>query len=294
MNVLISGASGFVGREVVKQLSNKGYTTLLLTRNSTTWSPEDGVCNLDKLAKAKIDAVIHLSGESVFGFWTKRKKARIHRSRINGTTALVQAVLKLEHKPSVILCASGSGAYGSRGDDVISEQSEFGDMFLSLLAKDISNAVLPAENAGIRVVHLILGTVLGKDGGALKKSLPMFKLGLGAWFGKGTQWWPWISLTDAARATIHCLENTTINGNVHVCTPNPVRNREYSKTLGQAVSRPVFIKTPAFILNTLLSKGFADEILLNSVRLEPEKLKSTNFVWEHPNLRQALDKILHT
>ena len=299
MKVLITGSNGFIGKSLVNILTSKGHEPVPLKRNqrrdqsdTSTWIPEKGICELKGIGH--IDAVVHLAGEPVLGYWTQGKKERILNSRINGTKALIDAILKANLHPDVFLYASGTGAYGNRGDELLTEDKEFGRSFLSDLSTKLETTVSPAENVGIRVVHMMFGTVLGLNGGAFKITARMFKLGLGVGLGNGRQWYPWITIQDATSAILFCLENSALQGRVNVVAPHLVRNFEYTQMLAKAVSRfvPLKVNIPSLLARLIFSKGFADEILLNSARVEPRKLENSEFVWENPELKQAIQSLL--
>ena len=296
MKILISGSTGFVGTALVPYLEAEGHEVIRLVRRRTApegrqvrWNPETGTIYTDGLAG--VDAVVHLAGENIAGGrWTAKRKARIRDSRVKGTRLLSQTLARLDPKPKVLVCPSGAGYYGDRGDEVLREKSGPGSDFLAGIVQDWEAAASPAAKAGIRVVNLRFGLVLGSGGGALAKMLMPFKLGLGGRLGSGKQYVSWISLDDALRAYHHALITEALGGPVNTAAPAPVTNAEFTRTLGRALKRPTLLPLPSFALRVLF--GELADTLLFSTRMESPKLQNSGFQFHHPDLKTAFTAVL--
>lgn len=299
MKVLVSGARGLVGSALVPALEREGHQVLRLVRTAPAgdleigWDPAAGTLDTAALEAARPDAVIHLAGESVStGPWTPELKARIKDSRVRGTALLAEALAELEHPPATFLCASAIGYYGSRGDEVLTEDSRPGIGFLAEVCRAWERASLPASQRGIRVANLRIGIVLAPKGGALEKLLPPFRLGFGGPFGSGKQWMSWIALDDLVGAILHALQCHALQGPVNLVGPSPVQNAEFARTLGKVLSRPAIFPAPAFVLKLMLGSERAEELLLASQRIEPRRLEKTGFRFAYPELEAALRHVL--
>jgi len=207
-------------------------------------------------------------------------------SRVESTRRLANVLAELRNPPKTLLVASAIGIYGDRRDEVLDESSEPGSGFLASLCCEWERAADPARGAGIRVVHLRLGVVLGPEG-ALKQMLPPFRIGLGAQIGDGRQWMSWISVDDAVAAVLFALDRIEISGPVNVTSPNPVTNAEFTRALGRQLGRPAFLSAPAFAMKLIFGQ-MANEALLASIRVQPRKLLEAGFQFSHPKLDQAL------
>jgi uncharacterized protein (TIGR01777 family) len=236
------------------------------------------------------DAVVHLAGESIVGRWTETKKRRIRESRVLGTRNLAEALAKASRRPPVLLCASAVGYYGSRGDEVLREESGSGHDFLSEVCREWEGAAKPATDAGIRTLHTRFGLVLSRQGGALQKMLLPFRLGVGGRVGSGTQWWSWVDLQDVTGAMLHALKSN-LQGPVNFVAPNPVINLEFTNVLGSVLARPTIFPVPAFAARLAFGQ-MADELLLASQRVEPVKLRESGYQFKFLDLRSALEAIL--
>lgn len=296
MKVLISGASGLVGKKLVKTLEDKGWDVARLVRQKETsdneiqWNPEEGQIQVEKLNG--FDAMVHLSGDNLSsGRWTEDKKRKIRDSRIGSTLLLTTALQELEKKPEVFVCASAIGYYGNRGDEIMTESSEPGEDFLSWVCRDWERAVDPATVAGVRAVNLRIGMVLSGKGGALKKMLPGFAAGLAGNLGDGNQYVSWIDINDLVNIISFAIENKEVVGPVNCVAPDPVKNKDFTKTLAKVLSRPAVIHAPAFGLRIAFGE-MADAIILSSTRVMPERLTALGFAFEHPTLEQALRHVL--
>lgn len=296
MKVLISGRGGLVGGSLEPFLTTGGHTTAGLTRSAekpddVAWSPSKGEIDTAKLAEINADAVVHLAGESIVGRWTSSKKERILQSRTEGTTLLCQALADLDHKPKTLVCASAIGIYGDRGDLVLTEESEPGDGFLPDVCREWEAACQPARDAGIRVVNLRIGVVLSPNGGALAKMLLPFKMGAGGKIGSGKQWWSWIALDDVVGLIHHALMNDELTGPVNATAPQPMTNYDFTKTLGKVLGRPTIFPMPGFMAKLALGQ-MADDLLLASARVEPQKAIETHYEFRFPELAGALRHLL--
>jgi hypothetical protein len=246
---------------------------------------------MDPTAVSGFDAVIHLAGESLVGRWTPAKKAGIRQSRIPATTHLAQALARAKQQPGVFISASAIGYYGNRGDEVLNEESTFGTGFAADLVREWEAATASVAAAGIRTVRMRIGIVMSKDGGALKKMLPPFKMGVGGRMGNGRQWMSWIDVQDVVRAIQHILQTESLSGPVNLVAPNPVTNAEFTKTLASVLSRPAIFPMPAFAARLAFGE-MADELLLASQRVEPSKLVSSGYSFRFGDLRSSLEGIL--
>ena len=294
MNVLISGAKGLIGSALITELEAEGHTINRLTRTPRTegdirWDPEAGEIEGDL---AGFDVVVHLAGESIAeGRWTTEKKRRILESRKKGTRLLAEKVARLPEPPSVMVSASAIGYYGDRGNELLTEESEPGAMFLSEVCQEWEAAAEPAQEAGVRVVHPRFGIVLTTEGGALGSTLPIFKLGGGGKIGTGRQYWSWVSLDDVVGAIVHAINTDAVGGPVNIVAPDPRTNAEYTKVLGRVLGRPTFFAVPAPAARVAIG-GMADDLLLASARVEPAKLEETGYEHRHPELEGALRHLL--
>jgi hypothetical protein len=293
-NILISGASGLIGQALVAAFNSRGDGVFRLVRrpprdeHEILWDPESTV---SPEIVSGFDAVIHLSGESVSGRWTKAKKQRIRDSRVVSTTNLSRALAQAKKPPPTFICASAIGYYGNRGDEVLTEESASGSGFLAEVSREWEAAAQPAVNAGIRVVNIRIGIVLSRDGGALKQMLLPFRLGLGGKLGSGRQWFSWIHIDDLVGAVLHVLENGDLRGPVNMVSPNPVTNAEFTKTFAKVLRRPAFFAVPAFAARLAFGE-FADAGLLSSARVTPQKLIQTGFKFGYSTLARALAELL--
>jgi uncharacterized protein (TIGR01777 family) len=238
-----------------------------------------------------VDTVIHLSGESVGeGRWNAHKKAAIRDSRVDSTRQLVGVMSGLDRKPSVFVCASAMGIYGSRGDETLEESAAPGDDFLAKVGVEWEREAARAEEFGVRTVSVRTGLVLGGDGGALGKMLPIFKLGLGGPLGNGKQWMSWIHIDDLVGLFMHAVNTESLRGPMNGVAPNPVRNTEFTKALSRALHRPAFFPAPAFGLRLAIGE-FAD-VLLASQRVKPGVALRTGYEFKFPEIDGALADVV--
>jgi uncharacterized protein len=299
MNILISGSSGLVGSALSTALQSQGHTLARLVRRSADhtrrevyWDPEQGSIDKTPLVDIAPEVVINLAGENIAGGrWNARRKAAIRNSRVNGTHILSQALASLDPKPKVLLCASAVGYYGDRGEEVLLENSGPGNNFLAKVCQDWELATEPARQAGIRVVNIRIGVVLSKKGGALKKMLLPFRLGMGGVMGNGRQYFSWITLEDLVRVFLFAMTHPEISGPVNAVAPHPVTNRQFTKALGKALFRPTLIPMPASTARLVLGE-MADELLLASARVQPGVLDGAGFQFNHTQILPALRAVL--
>jgi uncharacterized protein (TIGR01777 family) len=292
--ILISGASGLIGSALVPALESHGYEVIRLVRGETKKSNEVRWHPMHPIPPELVsgyDAIIHLSGESVAGRWTAAKKSRIRDSRVISTRNLSEAMARSANAPKTFLCASATGYYGNRGDEVLTEESPSGTGFLAEVCREWELATEPAARAGIRAVNLRTGLVLSKKGGPLKPMLLPFRLGVGGRIGSGRQWWSWIHIEDFVAAVYHILRNNSAGGPVNMVSPNPVTNAEFTKMLAHALKRPAILPVPVFVARLALGE-LANEALLVSARVEPKKLIGTAFTFKFPELESALANLL--
>jgi uncharacterized protein (TIGR01777 family) len=296
MKILVSGSHGFIGSAVHRALSEKGHDVLRLIRltqiarsDEVFWNPVEHFIEHVKLAD--VDAVIHLAGENIFGRWNEKKKQAIYDSRVKSTAFLAQTLANMAQKPKTLICASAIGYYGNRNEHECIESAEAGTGFLSDVCKDWEQATAPAAKAGIRVVNLRFGVVLGKEGGSLAKILPAFKMGMGGPLGDGQQWISWVSIDDTIQAVEFALRCETLSGPVNVVSPHPVRNKEFAHAIGHALHRPEVVPVPKRMLKFMFG-DFAEETLLASTKVLPHKLQLEEFQFIYPDLHTALGSIL--
>jgi uncharacterized protein (TIGR01777 family) len=239
------------------------------------------------------DAVVHLAGENVgTGRWTAARKAAIRDSRVNGTRFLCDALAGLARPPKTLVCASAIGYYGDRGADVLTEESPPGAGFLPEVCREWEAASAPAAQKGIGVVALRIGMVLSPKGGALARMLPLFRAGLGGVIGGGRQYVSWVALDDLVGIVLHALQSGELRGPVNAVAPRPVTNREFTKALGDALSRPTPLPVPAFALRLAVGREMADALLLASARAVPRRLEETGYRFRFPELPAALYHLL--
>lgn len=297
MKVLLSGASGFVGAALQKHLKSCGHQVVRLVRDPKSladdtifWDPEHGKADAADLEG--FDAIINLSGENIAGSrWNDKQKTQILESRVKSTFTLAKILAKLKRPPEVFICASAVGIYGNRGNQLCNEDTPSGNGFLAEVCRKWEAAAAPAKDKGIRTVHLRFGIVLSKKGGALAKMLPPFKLGLGGRFGDGKQYMSWITIEDLVAIVLFAMTQRRLQGPVNTVTPHPVTNEQFTKSLGKAIKRPAFFNVPAFMLKAIFGKEMAEEMFLNSTRVEPLRLNEAGYSFLYPELNTALQHL---
>ena len=296
MRVLISGSTGLIGTALVEALKITTHTPVRLLREprsddtpSVLWDPQ--AAQLANDALNDIDAIVHLAGEPIANKrWTAAQKERILTSRTKSTELLANAISQTENRPRVFLSGSAIGFYGDRGEEELSEVSSLGEGFLADVVRQWENAAHQAQDL-TRLVFLRTGVVLSDRGGALHAQLPFFKLGIGGRIGNGQQWLSWISIQDTVAAIIWLLEND-VSGPVNLCSPNPVTNAEFTKTLGRVLGRPTILPTPKLATWAKVGPELAESLLYTSQKIKPTALQSSGFQFTFPELEPALQQIL--
>ncbi len=295
MKIVISGASGLIGTQLVTTLKSSGHEVVQLVRRSAAagqimWDPKSG--KLDPASLEGCDAIIHLSGAGIGDKrWSDAYRKEILDSRTATTSLLANTIASLQRKPSVFLSGSAIGIYGARGDEQLTETSEHGTGFLADVCEEWEAAAKPAIDAGVRTVFLRTGIVLSPKGGALKKLLPLFRLGVGGKFGNGKQWQSWISMDDEVASIIHLL-TANVSGAVNLTAPQPVTNAEFTKVLARVVKRPAIVPVPTFAPKILLGGELADALLFTGQRVMPQALTASGYVFKHSTLESALRSLL--
>lgn len=291
MRVIISGASGLIGTALSSRLRADGHDVVALVRrpagqHEVQWDPAKGLLPAEALSGA--DAVVNLAGAGIGDRrWTPAYKQEILDSRVRATSLIAERIAASSQRPSVLLSGSAIGAYGVSETAEFDESSAFGDTFLADVCRQWEAAAAPAADAGTRVAFLRTGIVLSKRGGALKKLLPLFKLGLGGKFGHGRQWWSWVSMTDEVGAIVHLL-TAPVSGPVNLTGPAPTTNAEFTRTLATVMHRPAFVPVPSFGPKLLLGSELADSLLFTGQKVQPRALQASGYVFAHPTAEAAL------
>ena len=298
MKILIAGGSGFVGSNLARFLLDEGHQVKAVGRSEPPnhyYTPGYQFIAADTTQTgpwqeelADADAVVNLTGASIFKRWTSNYKKLIYDSRVLTTKNVVDA---LPSGKDVILCsASGAGFYGSRGDDVLTEDEPAGSDFLAGVSIDWEKEALQASTRGARVALMRFGVILGPNGGAMAKLVPAFKMFVGGPLGDGNQWFPWLHLDDLMAAILYVLEHPEISGPLNFCAPNPVRNRELARALGEVLNRPAIMPAPAFMIR--IAMGEFGDVFLGSQRIVPEKLLNHGFSFRYPEIRDAIEAVV--
>jgi uncharacterized protein (TIGR01777 family) len=296
MKILIGGSHGLVGTALIKLLEAAGHEVFRLVRyaphskTEVEWSPDRYSIALARIEG--FDAVVNLAGESIAeGRWTDEKKRRIRESRVKGTKLLGDALANLTVPPRTFLCASAIGYYGNRGDEILTEASPPGNDFLANVCAEWEQATAFATEKGVRVVNTRFGIILDAEGGALKKMLPPFRMGVGGRIASGKQWMSWIALDDVIGALNFALTNDSLRGPVNFVAPNPVTNAEFTKTLGSVLSRPTLFPIPAFAIKVMFGE-MGEALLLGGQRVAPKLLMAGGYEFRYSQLGKALANIL--
>jgi hypothetical protein len=300
MKILVTGATGLIGRSLCRSLTGENHTVVALSRkpeaasnlSSTAvykWDPLTGPPVLEALEG--VDAVVHLAGEPIAAKrWSAEQKDRIRSSRVVSTRNLVEGLRKAAAKPASLISGSAVGFYGDRGDETLDERSPAGSGFLPELCSEWESEAERAEGLNVRVVRIRTGVVLSPEGGALKKMLPAFKLGVGGPLGGGRQWFPWIHISDMVGVLRHAISTSALSGPVNAAAPEPVTNAVFSRELGRVLHRPAFLAAPKFALR--LALGEMADILLASQRVIPKAIEDAGYTFQFRTLGTALEDLL--
>ena len=303
MRVLITGATGFIGRALVPILRREGHQLIALVRSverarsllgaEVEVVPLSAGTNALRAGLERSDAVVNLAGEAIMGGrWTEARRQLLVESRLHLTKQLVSAIAEARPRPRTLISGSAVGYYGDRGSEVLRESSPHGSDFLARLCVEWEAAARSAEDSGLRVVTLRTGVVLGRDGGVLAQMLPPFRLGVGGPVGSGRQYMPWIHLDDLVRIIATALKDDRYAGPVNGAAPEQATSREFARALGRALHRPAVLPVPALALKVIF--GEASSVLLGSQRIEPRRLRELGFTYSFPLLDHALADIVHT
>ena len=300
MKILITGATGLIGRSLSQLLTNDGHVVAAVSRSASKpaglavaeihqWDPQSSP--LPNAALTGVDAIVNLAGEPLDARrWSDQQKALIRDSRVVTTRNLVAGLRSVDHKPAVLVSGSAVGFYGDRGDEELEETSPAGRGFMSEVCKEWEREAEQAAELGIRVVQVRTGVVLSADGGALQKMIRPFKLGLGGPLGSGKQWFPWVHIKDIAGIFRHAILTAALTGPVNGVAPQPVTNGEFTRELGRAVHRPAFLPVPEIALKVLM--GEMAEVLFGSQRVVPKAALRAGCEFHHPLLSNALADLL--
>ena len=299
MRIAVSGSTGLVGAALCDRLAAQGRDVRPIVRhaadrNEIHWDTANHT--FDANALSQCDAVVHLAGEGIMGRWTDEKKQRVRDSRVKSTTALAKTLAGIQDGPRTLIVASAIGFYGDTGQSQTrTEDDAPGDVetdFLADVCVQWEQAADPARQAGIRVVHVRIGIVLSKDGGALATMLTPFKLGLGGVVGNGKQWMSWIALTDLVRMIEHAIDTPDITGPINAVAPEPATNRQFTKALGRVLHRPTILPVPGFAPKLLYGSECAEALVLGSIRVLPKRLLDAGFSFQFIDLDAALKHAL--
>ena len=300
MRVAITGIRGLIGGALAASLRADGHEIVGISRRpegagttgdgdeaaerTVTWDVAAGTIGASALEG--LDAIVHLAGESIGGRWTAARKAAIMSSRVDSTRLLARVIGELDAKPSVFVCGSAIGFYGDRGEEELTERSLPGDGFLADVCMRWERAAVPIPDAGVRLVRIRTGLVVGPGAEAIKRMAKITRLGTGGPLGSGRQWWSWISLEDEVRAVRHLIDSDA-SGAFNLTAPNPVRQRDFQRALSAALGRPSFMPAPRFAIRAALGE-MGQALLLDSTRVMPDALTDDGFEFSHPDLPGAL------
>lgn len=284
----ITGITGLVGTDLARELRRRGLKVVGYSRSMKPLAAADEVRPFQEMDFRGLDAVVHLAGEPIVGWWSAAKKERIRTSRVEGTRAVVRALAGLGagERPPALVCASAIGYYGDRGDEVLTEAAPAGSGFLAGVVRAWEAEAMQAEELGLRVVRGRIGVVLAAEGGAAAAWKRIFELGVGGRLGSGRQWVSWVSLGDVVAMLADAVEAQDVRGAANLVSPNPVRNADLTRMIARLLGRPAILPAPAFALR--LALGGMEEMLLHSQRVEPELFRQRGFAWKHPELEEVL------
>ncbi|MCZ6486100.1 MAG: TIGR01777 family oxidoreductase [Acidobacteria bacterium] len=302
MKLAVTGATGLVGGALCQNLIQAGHQVVALARNpekareklptveAVAWDATSGHPPIEALEG--LDAVVHLAGEPVAaGRWTSQRKKMIRESRVAGTRNLVEGLSHCQNPPKVLVSGSAIGYYGTQGDGLLEETNHPGNDFLAELCQQWESEAKRATDSGVRVVLVRSGLILAREGGALPRMLPPFKMCVGGPLASGTQWMSWIHIKDELEAIEYAIEHDEIEGPLNLTAPNPVTNEEFSRTLARVLRRPAFFRVPGFVLRLLLGE-MAETLLLKGQRVLPKKLEQSGYQFSFPNLSRAFEDLL--
>ncbi len=294
MKIIITGGSGFIGRHLMTALIQRGHEVTILDMYPPPRPANYTYINLARQEPAaellnETDAIIHLAGRNIFGRWSAQTKKEIYQSRIESTKNLLSLLKKLPRKPKIFISASAVGIYGDRGEEELDECSSLGNDFLAKVCIDWEKEARKVEALGIRSIQIRTAPVLG-CGGLLDKLLPIYKLGLGGPIGSGLAWFPWIHIEDIVAVYIFALENEKVHGPVNACSPQRIRNKDFSDALASVLKKPAFLRVPRWALK-LIFNDLADAITA-SQKVSPKKLIVAGYMFRFPDIKKALENIL--
>jgi uncharacterized protein len=295
MRIAMTGASGLIGSALEPALLERGHDVVRLVRrapvgaNEIRWDPAGA--ELDIAALEGVGAIVHLAGENIGQRWTAERRREVLASRLDGTTLVAEAVAALDPRP-VLLCASAVGFYGQRGDTVLTETAPHGEGFLADVVQAWESAAGLARDAGARVVHYRQAPILARREGMLQRMLLPFRLGLGGRVGSGDQWWSWVAIDDIVAGYVFALDHP-VEGVFNLASPEPLRNRDFVRTLGRALHRPTVFPLPATAVK-LVWGDMGEEFLLGGQRAVPERLLDAGFAFAYPTLDRALEHVLRS
>ena len=300
LRIAVTGIRGLIGGALAASLRADGHEVVGISRrpgsvdassaadgagqSTVAWDVAEGT--IDASALEGLDAIVHLAGESIGGRWTAARKAAIMSSRVDSTRLLAGVIRELEAKPSVFVCGSAIGFYGNRGDEELTERSLPGDGFLAEVCMRWERAAVPISDAGVRLVRIRTGLVVGPGAEAIDRMAKITRLGAGGPLGTGRQWWSWISLDDEVRAIRHLIDSD-VSGAFNLTAPNPVRQRDFQRALSASLRRPSFMPAPRFAIRAALGE-MGQSLLLDSTRVMPDALTEDGFEFHHADLPGAV------
>src|SRR5262245_10665721 len=300
MKVLLTGATGLIGRSLCRKLTDDGHTVIGVSRSSRKppglgvaeikqWDPQTGP--IAPTALDGIDAAVNLAGEPIDSRrWSEQQKKLIRDSRIVTTRNLVETLCSIDRKPEVLVSSSAVGFYGDRGDEQLDETSTHGRGFMSEICREWESEAERVTERGIRVVKVRTGVVLSREGGALQKMLTPFKFGIGGPLGSGKQWFPWIHINDIVGIFHHAIVTRILSGAVNGVAPEPATNKEFTRELAKALHRPAFLPVPEAAMRVLV--GEMAEVLFGSQRVLPTVALESGYRFQYPALTEALSDLL--
>ncbi len=284
IKIAMTGASGFVGGNLIKRFKVHNWAVTAIERTDF----EQGRDRIRELLKGA-DVVINLAGAPIIGKWTEQYKKVLTESRVNTTRMVVDSMSSIDQKPKVFISTSAVGIYSDKGTHT-EDNCQYADDFLGHLAKQWEAEALRAEGLGIRTVIFRFGIVLGSNGGALSQMLPPFRLGLGGTIGDGSQAFSWVHIDDLVNAYVRAITDNGLSGIYNLTSPNPITNKELTKTLSEALHRPAFFRIPEFALRLKFGEGA--QVLTKGQRVLPERLLKAGFVFSFPDIKTAIEDIL--